>query len=277
MRYSQQPSHNLYHISIICNTNLYQFVLQVILLMETSKGSDKSRSLPHLKDLNLVRILDEFPSISRVYGGEQIACKSDFQELRRELLEAAEAISSVHHEFYRDHSHVLSSYFKDKSKLVRSSKDKKLRDTKRPKLERDYLEADPPENILEPEEIQSPTPSLAVRSAGDLWDKVHDYYKDVTQEEVLAMKRMSKRGLEEEWQETPPLGKHYFLRWGEEEESSTPHLQTNGFGPLTLRLLGSLIHDGSGSLSDYLPVGSSEEDICCENIEKNVRLALLLI
>ena len=244
---------------------------------QPSKGSDKSRSLPFLKDLNLVRILDEFPSIRRVYGGGQITCKGDFQELRKELLEVAESISSVHQEFYRDQSHVTSSYFKDKSKLIRSSKDKKVRDTKRPKLERDYLEADPSENILEPEEIQSPTPSLAVRSAGDLWDKVDDYYKDISQEEVLAMKRMSKRGLEEEWQETPPLGKHYFLRWGEEEESSAPHLQTNGFGPLTLRLLGSLIHDGSGSLSDYLPVGLREEDICCESIEKNVRLAIIHI
>lgn len=139
------------------------------------------------------------------------------------------------------------------------------------------MEADPSENILEAEEMQSPTPSLAVRSAGDLWDKVDDYYKEITQEEVLAMKRLSKRGLEEEWQETPTLGKHYVLRWGEEEESSTPHLQTNGFGPLTLRLLGSLIHDGSGSLSDYLPVGLSEEDVCCESIEKNVRLAVITI
>ncbi|KAI6650585.1 Transcriptional adapter 3-like [Oopsacas minuta] len=237
---------------------------------QVSKSSDKFRVVSHLKDLNLVRILDEFPSISRVYGGGQISCKAEFQELRRELQEAWESISTVRQELYHE-----SHQYKDKSKLVRSSKDKKMRDTKRPKLEQDFLEVDTSENILEAEELQSPTLSQVVRSAGDLWDRVDEFYKTVTQEEVLAMKKLSKRGLEEEWQDTLPLGKHYFLRWGEEEESPSPPLQTNGFGPLTLRLLGSLIQDSSNSLSDYLPVGVTEDDICFESIEKNVRSELV--
>ena len=240
---------------------------------QACKGSEKPRSQPQVRDLCLVRILDEFPSIRRVYGGGQLTCKSDLQELRRELQEALDSVSNAYHLYPDTHTHERhgsSKNHRDKSKLARSGKDRKVRETKRPKLESDVFEADTSENILETEDVQSPTPSLAVRSAGDLWDRVDDFYKSVSQEEVSAMKRLSKRSLEEEWYETPPMGKHYILRWGEEEESSAPPPPTNGFGPLTLRLLGSLIRDTRSSLSDYLPT-DGREDISFESIENNVR------
>ena len=241
---------------------------------QVSKSFEKSRPQTQLRDLYLPRILDEFPSIRRVYGGGKLACKSEFQELRRELQEAWEGVSNSYQELCQDsHTHERhdsSRNYKDKSKLARSSKDKKMRETKRPKLEQDMCEVDPSDNFLETEDIQSPTPSLAVRSARDLWDRVDEFYKSVTQEEVSVMKRLSKRSLEDEWYETPPLGKHYFLRWGEEEESSAPPVPTSGFGPLTLRLLGSLIRDPDSTLSDYLPVGLREE-ASFDSIERNVR------
>ena len=240
---------------------------------QVCRSSDKPRPPVQLRDLHLVRILEEFPSIRRVYGGGELSCKSELQELRRELQEALDGVSSaylLHQDSHTQERHGSCKNNKDKSKLARPTKDRKVREAKRPKLEPDVFEADTSENILETEDIQSPTPFLAVRSAGDLWDRVDDFYKSVTQDEVSAMKRLSKRSLEDEWYETPPLGRHYFLRWGEEEESPAPPVPTNGFGPLTLRLLGSLIQDPGSSLSDYLPAGAGE-DISFESIERNVR------
>ena len=232
----------------------------------SSKRSDKHRSSSQLSDFSLVEVLEEFPSIRRVYEGGDLGSKSDLQGLRRELLDVREAVNRSHHEL--EQCHLLETSGggkKDKSKLVKASKDKKQRDAKRPKLDPEYS------GDKKSEDLPPPAPAIVLNSAQELWDKVDEFFQPVTPEEVQAMKRVSKRSLEEEWYDTPSLGKHYLLRWGEEEENSGPQLPSNGLGPLTLRLLGSLIQDPGSCLSDYLPLSLNEKDISYEDIEANVR------